>query len=205
MTEGSNVMTVGEDGVRAMVATAPVTSNEDPSNLSRLALRAGRGAPEAIDALFTLTREDVRRYIARRVDPGWVDDLTQETYTRALRGLPGYSGRAPVRAWLLSVARHTVVDRYRVRERTPRIDPVRDVEGCLGAGAAAPGRFDEYLALVALLEELPEQRRRAFVLTQVHRMPYAEAAALLGVPVGTVRSRVARGRRDLARLVREAA
>ena len=54
------------------------------------------------------------------------------------------------------------------------------------------------------MERLPEDRRAAFVLTQVQRVPYAEAAAITGVSVGTVRSRVARGRRDLVRLLEEA-
>ncbi|MBR8743985.1 sigma-70 family RNA polymerase sigma factor [Nocardiopsis sp. MG754419] len=186
-------------------ARPPASSGDEHPELRRLALGAGRGVPGAADALFALTREDVRRYIARRVDPAWVEDLIQETCVRALRGLPRYAGRAPVRAWLLSVARHTVVDRYRLRERTPRTDPVADFECALGARAGAPGRFDEYLALASLLDELPRERRTAFVLTQIHRVSYAEAAALTGVPVGTVRSRVARGRRDLVRLLREAA
>ncbi|AFR07658.1 RNA polymerase sigma factor [Nocardiopsis alba] len=179
--------------------------NEEHTDLSRLALNAGRGAPGAMDTLFTLTRDDVTRYIARRVDPGWVEDLTQETFSRAVRSLPRYAGRSPVRAWLLSVARHTVVDRYRAVGRTPRTDPVDDWERSLGATAASPDRFDEYIALLDLVDELPEDRRTAFVLTQVRRLSYAETAALTGVPVGTVRSRVARGRRDLIRLLREAA
>ena len=133
------------------------------------------------------------------------EDLTQETFSRAMRGLDHYAGRAPVRSWLLSVARHTVADRYRSREREPRTEPAEDRERALGPGAAEPGRFDEYLALVSLLAELPEERRTAFVLTQVQRVPYAEAARIIGVPIGTVRSRVARSRRDLARLLREAA
>ncbi|MBQ1084486.1 MULTISPECIES: RNA polymerase sigma factor [unclassified Nocardiopsis] len=181
------------------------TTVHTPPDLAPLAQRARAGVPGAMDALFTLTRADVVRYIARRVEPAWVEDLTQETFHRAMCGLPGYAGRAPVRAWLLSVARHTVADRYRSRERSPRTEPVDDWERALGSDSAEPGRFDEYLALVSLLEDLPEDRRTAFVLTQVQRLPYAEVAALTGVPIGTVRSRVARGRRDLARLVREAA
>ncbi|MGW5877472.1 RNA polymerase sigma factor [Nocardiopsis terrae] len=192
---------------RVVARTSYPAHRPDPQHpdLARLARRAGAGSPGAMDTLFTLTRGDVARYIARRVDPSWVEDLTQETFSRAMRGLPRYAGRAPVRAWLLSVARHTVADRYRSRERAPRTEPVDDWERVLGPGSASPGRFDEYLALVSLLEDLPEARRTAFVLTQVHRVPYAEAAELTGVPVGTVRSRVARGRRDLARLLREAA
>ncbi|MFD6099644.1 RNA polymerase sigma factor [Nocardiopsis flavescens] len=171
--------------------------------LTVLALRARSGTGEALDSLFALTRDDVARFIARRVDPAWVDDLTQETFSRALRGLGRYAGRAPVRAWLFSVARHTVADRYRARNRTPRHDPVDAWAG--SATLAEPGRFDEYLALLDLLDALPEDRRTAFVLTQLQGVPYAEAALATGVPIGTVRSRVARGRRDLARMLREAA
>ncbi|MFE6306597.1 RNA polymerase sigma factor [Nocardiopsis sp. NPDC057823] len=171
--------------------------------LTVLAMRAKEGTREALESLFELTRDDVVRFIARRVDPAWVDDLTQETFSRALRGLAHYAGRAPVRSWLFSVARHTVADRYRLQGRTPRHSTVDE---CAETGALAePGRFDEYLALLDLLDALPEDRRTAFVLTQLQGMPYAEAAEAIGAPIGTVRSRVARGRRDLLRMLRQAA
>lgn len=69
---------------------------------------------------------------------------------------------------------------------------------------AENGRFDEYLALWSLLDQLLPDRRRAFVLTQVEGLPYAEAAELLKVPVGTVRSRVARARQHLIEMLRAA-
>nr|WP_306369640.1 RNA polymerase sigma factor [Nocardiopsis sp. CC223A] len=166
-------------------------------------MRAKAGTREALDTLFALTRDDVTRFIARRVDPSWVDDLTQETFSRAMRGLTHYAGRAPVRSWLFSVARHTVADRYRVQGRTPRHSAVD--EWAETGALAEPGRFDEYLALLDLLDALPEDRRTAFVLTQLQGMPYAEAAEAIGAPIGTVRSRVARGRRDLLRMLRQAA
>ncbi|CAL9617227.1 ECF RNA polymerase sigma factor SigC [Nocardiopsis dassonvillei] len=175
----------------------------DHGELTVLAMRAKAGARGALDSLFARTRDDVARFIARRVDPSWVDDLTQETFSRALRGLDHYAGRAPVRSWLFSVARHTVADRYRAHGRIPRHDTV-DAWSETGV-VAEPGRFDEYLALLDLLDGLPEERRTAFVLTQLHGMPYAEAAEAIGAPVGTVRSRVARGRRDLLRMLRQAA
>ncbi|KOX10265.1 RNA polymerase sigma factor [Nocardiopsis sp. NRRL B-16309] len=168
-----------------------------------LALRAKEGTREALDALFARTRDDVARFIARRVDPSWVDDLTQETFSRAMRGLDHYAGRAPVRSWLFSVARHTVADRYRSQNRVPRHETV---DTWTESGTLAePGRFDEYLALLDLLDALPEDRRTAFVLTQIQGMPYAEAAEAIGAPIGTVRSRVSRGRRDLAQMLRQAA
>ncbi|MFV2197079.1 RNA polymerase sigma factor [Nocardiopsis sp. LOL_012] len=181
-------------------ATASADARRDHEDL-HLALRAKEGGEEEMNALFTRTRDHVARFIARRVDPSWVDDLTQETFSRAMRGLARYEGRAPVRSWLLSVARHTVADRYRSQARTPRHEPVDDWSR-IGSGTVSE-RFDEYLALLDLLKALPECRRRAFVLTQIEGVPYAEAARTLGVPVGTVRSRVARGRRDLLHMLND--
>ncbi|MFW6639369.1 sigma-70 family RNA polymerase sigma factor [Nocardiopsis algeriensis] len=166
------------------------------TDLDRLALAARDGSPSALDDLVRRTRGDVGRYIARRVPPDRVEELTQETYLRMLRALPRYSGRAPVLAWLRAIARNTVADRYRHDSARPRcVDSA-------GREPASPGRFEEYLALLALLDGLAPERRRAFVLTQLAGLPYAEAASRLGVPVGTVRSRVARARRDLLRDMR---
>lgn len=183
------------------VRTPSLAHETEHHELNALAMRAKAGAAEAMNSLFSRTRPDVARFIATRVHPSWVEDLTQETFTRATTGLSHYTGRAPVRMWLFSVARHTVADRYRSLRRQPQSQPVdwwshsRDL--------AVPGDFDEYLALLSLVEQLPEDRRTAFTLTQIARVPYAEAAEILGAPIGTIRSRVARGRRDLTRMLRE--
>lgn len=169
-------------------------------DLDRLASTARDGAPDAADALDALvrrTRPDVARFIARRVRPDRVEELTQETYLRALRSLPRFAGRAPVRAWLLAIARNTVADRYRHDAARP------ECVGVVGADwdllAAPTARFDEHLALLTLVDGLAAERREAFVRTQVEGHTYSEAAALSGVPVGTIRSRVARARDDLLR------
>ena len=186
--------------VPSVVSADPGASGH--GELTALAIRAKEGDPEALESLFELTRDDVVRFIARRVAPAWVDDLAQETFSRALLGLAHYAGRAPVRSWLFAVARHTVADRYRLQNRTP---PHTTVDEYARTGAfAEPGRFDEYIALMDLVDALPEERRTAFVLTRLQGMPYAEAAQAIGVPVGTVRSRVARGRRDLLHMLHRA-
>ncbi|MGW9557874.1 RNA polymerase sigma factor [Nocardiopsis sp. NPDC055551] len=107
-----------------------------------------------------------------------------------------------MRSWLFSVARYTVADRYRLQARTPRAESFPPLED--PRSLAKNGRFDEYLALWSLLDQLLPDRRRAFVLTQVEGLPYAEAAELLKVPVGTVRSRVARARQHLIEMLRAA-
>lgn len=162
-------------------------------------MQAKSGHHEALESLFALTREDVSRFISGRVTSEWVEDLTQETFSRALRGLPRYAGRSSVRSWLFSVARHTVADRYRSHARTPRTEYSSPVEEVYSL--AESGRFDEFLALRSLLDQLPEDRRRAFVLTRVEGLSYSEAADLLNVPLGTVRSRVSRARRELVRML----
>ncbi|MFL1377355.1 MULTISPECIES: sigma-70 family RNA polymerase sigma factor [unclassified Nocardiopsis] len=171
----------------------PVSTATAPADLDRLAREARAGSRPALDDLVRLTRDDVRRHIARRVPADRVEELVQETYLRVLRALPGFGGRCPVRAWLLAIARNTVADRYRHDAARPR---------CTGSAAAegpAPGRFDEQLALRSLVDALPADRRRAFLLTRVAGLSYEEAARTLGVPIGTVRSRVARARADLRR------
>ncbi|WP_159945135.1 MULTISPECIES: sigma-70 family RNA polymerase sigma factor [unclassified Nocardiopsis] len=174
---------------------APSAGPREKDDLDRLARSARDGSSAALDAFVRHTRPDVVRFISRRVPSDRVEELTQETYLRALRGLPRFVGRAPARAWLLAIARNTVADRYRHDAARPACVPPPDWD-LLPARAA---RFDEHLALRALVDGLTPERRQAFVLTQVEGMTYAEAARTAGVPVGTIRSRVARAREDLLR------
>ncbi|MEU3308874.1 sigma factor [Nocardiopsis sp. NPDC006832] len=106
--------------------TAPDTVPHSPPSADvpgLLVSQARSGHAEALESLFTLTRTDVTRFIAGRVTSEWVEDLTQETFSRALRGLPRFAGRSSVRSWLFSVARYTVADRYRLQARTPGRSP----------------------------------------------------------------------------------
>ena len=136
------------------------------------------------------TQGEVWRFAAALVDPGAADDLTQETYLRAFRGLADFAGRSSARTWLLAIARHvcavhirTAARRRRLDARLPPPEPVPDPAGLVGA--------------TDLLRRLPEERREAFVLTQLLGLSYEEAAALCGVALGTIRSRVARARSQL--------
>jgi RNA polymerase sigma-70 factor, ECF subfamily len=149
--------------------------------------------------LVKATEADVWRLCARLVDRRSADDLTQDAYVRVMRSLAGFEARSSARTWLLTIARNTCADEIRRRTRSRRllgrIRQVRTVE--------VPDPADES-ALQGLLDELRPERREAFVLTQVLGLPYAEAAAVCGCPVGTIRSRVARAREDLVDLVEPA-
>ncbi len=156
--------------------------------LTRLLLAAADGDRLALSAFIRRTQADVWRFCAHLVDPGAADDLTQEVYLRALRTIPRFRGDSTARTWLLSVARRVAADEIRSRQRRRRLpDPVERIE---------PDRAGAH-AVESLVGELDPQRREAFVLTQLLGLSYAEAAAAAEVPVGTIRSRVARAREQL--------
>ncbi|MFJ9817790.1 sigma-70 family RNA polymerase sigma factor [Streptomyces sp. NPDC101151] len=170
------------------------------------ALAARGGDPEAVERFVSALHADVRRYVAHLgADPQNVDDLAQDTFVRALGSLHRFEGRASARTWVLSIARCTVVDSFRRAAVRPRTADTQDWQLAVECAQprGLPG-FDDGIALLDLLDTLPEERREAFVLTQVVGLSYEEAARLGGCPVGTVRSRVARARMTLMGLLVEA-
>jgi RNA polymerase sigma-70 factor, ECF subfamily len=162
--------------------------------LERYAADAAAGDPLAAAALVRATQADVWRLCAALGDRDSADDLTQETYLRAFGSLHRFEGRSTVRTWLLAVARRVCADALRARRRRPSLVGVDPVDVEVGDGA---DRVGEHAAVGDLLARLAADRREAFVLTQVVGLSYAEAAEVAGVPVGTIRSRVARARADL--------
>ncbi|MFF3325547.1 sigma-70 family RNA polymerase sigma factor [Streptomyces sp. NPDC002889] len=190
------------------------TPDEKPSRhthgldepVTRLALAARDGAPRAVDRFVLALHRDVWRYVAYLSgDPQAADDLTQDTFLRALRSLHRFEGRSSARTWLLSIARRTVVDSLRYNAARPKVSDRDDWQSAAEQSQprGLPG-FEDGIALAELLALLPSERREAFVLTQLLGLPYAEAAATIGCPIGTVRSRVARARTSLIELLREA-
>ncbi|MBL1096107.1 sigma-70 family RNA polymerase sigma factor [Streptomyces coffeae] len=171
------------------------------------ALAARDGDPDAVERFVRATRHDVRRFVIRLgADPHAADDLTQETYLRALTGLPSFAGRSSARTWLLSIARRVVVDRYRNAAARPRLlDTDNWQEVAERAQPVGLPGFDEGVALLDLLAELDPARREMFLLTQLLGLPYADAAEATGCPIGTVRSRVARAREQMTALLASAA
>lgn len=182
--------------------TARPPSARNDSQVTAWALAAGGGDAEAARRFIEATHGDVRRFVTHlTADLPGADDLTQETYLRALTSLPRFAGRSSARTWLLSIARRVVVDRYRHDAARPKPSGHTDWQELAERRqpAGLPG-FDEGVVLLDLLRALERRRREAFVLTQLLGLPYADAAQRAGCPVGTVRSRVARAREDLARL-----
>jgi RNA polymerase sigma-70 factor, ECF subfamily len=177
-----------------------VTAWEPDDELTRWALAAKTGDRAAAEAFVRATQRDVQRLLAHLAGPSEADDLTQETFLRAMRGLPGFAGRSSARTWLLSIARRVAVDHVRAAVRRPRTAALEAVSpGVLErADARQGGRFEDGVLLRRLLDELPVDRREAFVATQMLGLSYAEAAEVCDCPIGTIRSRVARAREDLS-------
>ncbi|TCC33161.1 sigma-70 family RNA polymerase sigma factor [Kribbella speibonae] len=166
------------------------------------AIAARDGDLVALDHFVRALHHDVRRYVAHLSgDAHAADDLTQETFLRALQSLHRFEGRSSARTWLLSIARRTVADDLRRKAARPRIsrhDWQRAAEQSQPRGL--PG-FEDGIALTELLDKIPGDRREVFVLTQLAGVPYAQTAAHLGCPIGTVRSKVSRARTTLADLL----
>ncbi|MGI5347437.1 sigma-70 family RNA polymerase sigma factor [Streptomyces sp. CA-250714] len=195
-----------------MITPALTTPYEKPDNAERTsadesitawALAARGGDPRAVELFVRALHRDVLRYIAHLcADPQAVDDLAQDTFLRALGSLHRFEGRSSARAWLLSIARRAVIDSYRHAAVRPRLSDVPDWQMAIERAQPQdlPG-FDDGIALLELLGSLPDERREAFILTQLLGLPYAEAAKVSDCPVGTVRSRVARARVTLTDLL----
>jgi RNA polymerase sigma-70 factor (ECF subfamily) len=138
-------------------------------------------------------------------------DLTQEVFLRVFRTLKTFrSAEGSFGTWLARVARNLLIDHYR-RTRQERVtDPIEDQLTVLEEkGASAPERPDHAVAgreaseiLQAALQKLSPDLREAVILRDLQEMEYREIADVLGIPEGTVKSRINRGRAELARLLR---
>lgn len=166
--------------------------------LTNLLVAARDGDRLALGAFIRSTQAEVWRLARHLVGPDDAEDVTQDIFVRAWRALPDYRGEAGARTWLLAIARRACADAVRKRTRNRRLRA--RLEAQPGRGTVGPGTSD----LDALVAVLPPDRREAFVLTQIVGCSYEEAAAIAGVPIGTIRSRVARARETLVEAVRAA-
>jgi len=167
--------------------------------LTGLLLAAAGGDRMALASFVRRTQADVWRFMAHLVDPASADDLTQELYVRALGSVPGFRGDSSARTWLLSVARRVAADEIRRRQRRRR--RLADSHPYAEAQVETEPDATVDVELRELVAGLDEDRRAAFVLTQLLGLSYAEAAVACGVAVGTIRSRVSRAREDLVAML----
>jgi RNA polymerase sigma-70 factor, ECF subfamily len=131
------------------------------------------------------------------------EDLVSDTLLRAFERWEQYNLGTNIRAWLFTILYHVFVSRKR-RVDAREVQPIEDSEGRpmfepVGEGDPEGRFYDSFLdeSITAAIDQLPEEYRSAVVLSDVHGLRYAEIAEILGVPEGTVKSRLFRGRRIL--------
>jgi len=128
------------------------------------------------------------------------DDLVQDTVERALRNLHRWEPGTQMDRWLFRIARNRFIDGKRTAKRQNQV-PMEAAEGlvatALDGARAAEARMDLH-AVDAALQTLPDEQREALALVIIDGLPYRQAADLLGIPIGTLTSRIGRARQSLA-------
>jgi RNA polymerase sigma-70 factor (ECF subfamily) len=144
------------------------------------------------------------------------EDLMQETYARAFRSWRSFQPGTNLRAWLLRILTNLNIDRGRRQQRTPDQQPLEEsdyflynrLEAAADGGTSDEQRVVERLSqndVVAALSEVPHDFRDVVVLVDIGDFTYADAAQILDIPIGTVMSRLHRGRRILKQAMAETA
>jgi RNA polymerase sigma-70 factor (ECF subfamily) len=184
------------------VAQAPGAGEPD----TVLVAAARRGDRQALETLLRRHHDRVHA-LCRRLTGNDADalDATQEALLAVCRGLDRFDGRAAFTTWVYRVTTNACLDELRRRGRRPvPVDTDAQVaDDAAARHAARVARIDEDVTrrvdIDAALATLPEEFRVAVVLRDLCDLDYAEIGETLGIPPGTVRSRIARGRAALAR------
>jgi RNA polymerase sigma-70 factor (ECF subfamily) len=161
------------------------------------------GDREAFGALYRRRRPDVYRFALHMTGvPATAEDVAQDVFLAVIQDAPRYDpGRAAVVAWLLGIARNHARRRLSERRFEPLPEPGGE-PGVLADPADSVARSQHVEALRRALGSLPVPYREAVVLCDLQELSYQDAAAAAGCAIGTVRSRLHRGRRLLAAKMR---
>jgi RNA polymerase sigma factor (sigma-70 family) len=163
-----------------------------------LAIRCQLGEPDAFDALIERWHGPLWKY-ARRLtgDEDAAAETMQDVWLRILRGIGRLRDPARLRAWLFGIARRAVMDRLREKFAAP---PHADIDVAGIAGPPDPGDGSEAIGVMhEELARLPVIEREALVLFYLQELSLAELSEVIGVPIGTVKSRLFRARQLLRR------
>lgn len=180
-------------------AAAPVRTDRDRrAAFERVALPVS-GALYRTAARLSRSPDDAR-------------DLVQETFLRAYRTFDSFQDGTNAKAWLFTILSSILANRWRAERRAPAEVQVDDLDAAFGDAVAAGvpdaerallERLDASPEIDAALRSLPDTHRAVVLMVDVEELSYEEAAAALDCPVGTVRSRLARGRKQLFLALRD--
>lgn len=178
-----------------------------------LVQRVRRGERSAYDLLVRRYQHRIYAAVARLVrDRSECEDITQEVFLRAYRALASFRGDSSFYTWLYKIAINTAKNHLASAQRRPR---VADVDEEVGEALEGQARLRDRATpenemirreiertVLDAVAELPEEMRRAVTLREVEGLSYEEIAALMQCPIGTVRSRIFRGREAIDRRLR---
>lgn len=195
----------------------PETDHAAADPYRELVQRAKLGDLDAFGELVQTFQGRVYRVITHAIecDRATAEDLCQEVFLRVHQALPAFDGSARFPAWIHTIATNLAITEYRRRRAQKRRQPTVSLDAIGNEGQrldpagrerdptaqAADGEFAERVR--ACIRELPDEFRDAVVLRDLEDLSYEEIAAVLGLPAGTVRSRIHRGRCLLQQQLRE--
>jgi RNA polymerase sigma-70 factor, ECF subfamily len=195
-----------------------VSVEPDAIDIERQWIQAARrGDLEAFNNLVLAYQDSLYNWVYYLVhDPNLADDVTQTVFITAYEKISSFRNGS-FRSWLFQIAKNRSIDLYRSQQRHPTVslnDSTSDendqdrIEWLRDDSLSPDEQFEakEQANLIQkLLQHLPEDYRNVLVLIDLHEMDYEEAAQALRIPLGTVKSRLVRGRLKLRELVKEAA
>ena len=192
-----------------------IDRSSDESFVLEAVRRVLDGEIEAFAAIVNAHQGLIASDLARRLPPQDVQEVAQDTFLRAFRALPGYRGEAPLRVWLLRIARHAAMDfwrkRYRRRDRTfsdlddaalLHVEATRQ-EQLAGQQADQDARADAQEWLEAALRRLSPDDRAVITLVELEEFSMEDAARRLGCGLSAVKVRAFRARRRLKAILEE--
>lgn len=213
----SKTMTFGEEKAASTVLIGARPSSNTAENEFVERLKAGDAA--AFDALVVDYSNDVYALLYRlTANQEEAADLTQETFLRALKAIKNFRGEADLKTWLFRIAVNESRNRFRWwtrrrRSQTISLDAPLAAENetplsdTISSGKENPEqemmRHERQTALREALRDLPEIFREAVVCCDIEGLSYEQIAATLSINVGTVKSRIARGREELRRRLKD--